>query len=104
MTHEHYLQTVLTTIKPSGSPAPFNVYEYTQHSLAPVGEGLPRAKFHSIRRRFRSALSEGEAEVLPLHHHADGHRPGVYSVMGIADGFVHNSIQAWKKKELGKFG
>jgi hypothetical protein len=29
---------------------------------------------------------------------------GVYSVMGIADGFVHSGIQALRKKDLGKFG
>merc|ERR1712100_571659 len=56
VTHEHYLQTVLTTIKPSGSPAPFNVYEYTQHSHSLRSEKELRGRsFTSIRRRFRSA-------------------------------------------------
>ena len=47
MTHEHYLQTVLTTIKPWGAVSGFNVYEYTQHSHAmKTASESPRAKFH----------------------------------------------------------
>ena len=29
---------------------------------------------------------------------------GVYSVMGIADGAVHNGLAMWKKVNLGKQG
>ena len=105
VTHEHYLQTVLTTIKPSGSPAPFNVYEYTQHSHSLRSEKeLPRAKFHFDPSPVQISVSEERQKFYHFITTLMAIVGGVYSVMGIADGFVHNSIQAWKKKELGKFG
>ena len=43
-------------------------------ALARSEKELPRAKFHFDPSPVQIGGQRGEAEVLPLHHHADGHR------------------------------
>lgn len=102
-THEHYLQTVLTTIKPAGSPVGFNVYEYTQHSHSYTTRSeLPRAKFQFSPSPVQTLVTEERQKFYHFITTLMAIIGGVYSVMGIADGFVHNGINMMKKVELGK--
>ena len=105
VTHEHYLQTVLTTIKPWGSSAGFNVYEYTQHSHSMRSEReLPRAKFHFDPSPVQIYVTEERQKFYHFITTLMAIVGGVYSVMGIADGAVHNGLAMWKKVNLGKQG
>ena len=95
----------MTTIKPSGSPAPFNVYEYTQHSHSLRAEKeLPRAKFHFDPSPVQISVSEERQKFYHFITTLMAIIGGVYSVMGIADGFVHNGLQMLRKNSLGKQG
>ncbi|OUS47115.1 Thioredoxin/protein disulfide isomerase [Ostreococcus tauri] len=103
ISHEHYLQTVLTSIAPRGRFAlPFSVYEYTQHAHA-VHEPLPKAKFHYQPSPMQIAVSEERMAFYSFITSLMAIIGGVYSVMGIADGVLFNSIALVRKKlELGK--
>ena len=105
MTHEHYLQTVLTTIKPWGAVSGFNVYEYTQHSHAmKTASESPRAKFHFDPSPVQIYVSEERQKFYHFITTLMAIVGGVYSVMGIADGFVHNGMAMIRKANLGKQG
>ena len=104
-THEHYLQTVLTTIKPFGANAGFNVYEYTQHShFMKAAKESPRAKFFFDPSPMQIYVSEERQKFYHFITTLMAIVGGVYSVMGIADGFVHNGLAALRKQNLGKQG
>ncbi len=105
ISHEHYLQTVLTTITPMGRyTLPFSVYEYTQHSHA-VHEPLPKAKFHYQPSPMQITVNETRTAFYEFITSLMAIVGGVYSVMGIADGVLFNSIALVKRKlELGKQG
>ena len=104
-THEHYLQTVLTTIKPWGANAGFNVYEYTQHShFMKAEKESPRAKFFFDPSPMQIYVSEERQKFYHFITTLMAIVGGVYSVMGIADGFVHNGLAALRKHNLGKQG
>lgn len=46
VTHEHYLNVVLTSIEPrSRSTGSYDAYEYTVHSHAYTSDDIPSAKF-----------------------------------------------------------
>ena len=105
VTHEHYLQTVLTTIKPWGAVSGFNVYEYTQHSHAmKTASESPRAKFHFDPSPVQIYVSEERQKFYHFITTLMAIVGGVYSVMGIADGFVHNGMAMIRKANLGKQG
>ena len=105
VTHEHYLQTVLTTIKPFGANAGFNVYEYTQHShFMKAAKESPRAKFFFDPSPMQIYVSEERQKFYHFITTLMAIVGGVYSVMGIADGFVHNGLAALRKQNLGKQG
>ena len=105
VTHEHYLQTVLTTIKPWGANAGFNVYEYTQHShFMKAEKESPRAKFFFDPSPMQIYVSEERQKFYHFITALMAIVGGVYSVMGIADGFVHNGIAMLRKQNLGKQG
>ena len=103
ISHEHYLQTVLTTISPRGHfTLPFSVYEYTQHAHA-VNEPLPKAKFHYQPSPMQIVVTEERVPFYAFITSLMAIIGGVYSVMGIADGVLFNSIAIVKRKlELGK--
>lgn len=105
ISHEHYLQTVLTTITPRGRyTLPFSVYEYTQHSHA-VHEPLPKAKFHYQPSPMQIVVSEEKMAFYSFITSLMAIIGGVYSVMGIADGVLFNSLAIVRRKlELGKQG
>lgn len=105
ISHEHYLQTVLTTITPLGRYSlPFSVYEYTQHSHA-VREPLPKAKFHYQPSPMQITVAEARVPFYEFITSLMAIVGGVYSVMGIADGVLFNSIAIVRRKlELGKQG
>jgi thiol-disulfide isomerase/thioredoxin len=106
ISHEHYLQTVLTTMHPSGAfSQPFNVYEYTQHThsvTTPDGE-TPRAKFHFTPSPVQILGIEKRREFYEFITTLMAIVGGVYSVMGIIDGLMHNTSLMFKRKmQLGK--
>ena len=105
ISHEHYLQTVLTTITPRGHfQLPFSVYEYTQHAHA-VREPIPKAKFHYQPSPMQIVVAEERAPFYSFITSLMAIIGGVYSVMGIADGLLFNSIAMLRKKiELSKQG
>jgi len=105
VSHEHYLQTVLTTISPRGRfSLPFSVYEYTQHSHA-VNEPLPKAKFHYQPSPMQIVVEEKRVPFYSFITSLMAIIGGVYSVMGIADGVLFNSIAVVRRKlDLGKQG
>tara|TARA_B110000977_G_scaffold23356_3_gene28099 strand:- start:13962 stop:15572 length:1611 start_codon:yes stop_codon:yes gene_type:complete len=104
-THEHYLQTVLTTIKPWGANSGFNVYEYTQHShFMKAEKESPRAKFFFDPSPMQIYVTEERQKFYHFITTLMAIVGGVYSVMGIADGFVHNGLQMLRKNSLGKQG
>ena len=104
MTHEHYLQTVLTTIKPQ------------------LVRGIQRVRVHAAQpldaKRARTASRQFHFDPSPVQIYVSEERQkfyhfittlmaivgGVYSVMGIADGFVHNGMAMIRKANLGKQG
>ena len=108
ITHEHYLQTVLTTIKPFGANLGFNVYEYTRHShfmkASDAAKESPRAKFHFDPSPMQIYVTEERQKFYHFITTLMAIVGGVYSVMGIADGFVHNGVAMLRKQNLGKQG
>lgn len=105
-THEHYMQVVLTTIEPrrGGKGAQYDAYEYTAHSHTYISDQQPSAKFtfdlspiqivvKEVRRAWYHFLTTSCAII-----------GGVFTVAGILDAILYQSMQLAKKVHLGKQG
>lgn len=104
-TFEHYMQVVLTTVEPlsGGLSAKVDAYEYTQHSHSFEAHGVPQARFSFHPSPMQIVVSE---EPLYGFYHfittVCAIIGGVYSVAGICDGMLHNTLSLLRKNELGK--
>lgn len=104
-TYEHYMQVVLTSIQPRGRHESwFDAYEYTVHSHTYGAEEHSSAKFTYSMSPIQIVVME---RAKPLYHFLTAICAvigGVFTVMGIIDGMVHQVNKITKKMELGKQG
>eukprot|EP00887_Chlorella_sp_A99_P005644 scaffold1.g5644.t1 len=104
-TYEHYMQVVLTSIQPRGRHESwFDAYEYTVHSHTYGAEEHSSAKFTYSMSPIQIVVTE---RAKPLYHFLTAICAvigGVFTVMGIIDGMVHQVNKITKKMELGKQG
>eukprot|EP00898_Chlorokybus_atmophyticus_P005598 jgi/Chlat1/6039/Chrsp4S06206 len=127
VTHEHYLQVILTTVE-TRSGARHNAYEYTAHSHSYEATELPIAKFSYDPSPFQVVVTEERRKfshfitnmcaiiggvftvVVTEERRKFSHFitnmcaiiGGVFTVAGIADSVVYNTVTLYKKLELGK--
>eukprot|EP00197_Chlamydomonas_leiostraca_P009725 CAMPEP_0202865692 /NCGR_PEP_ID=MMETSP1391-20130828/6300_1 /ASSEMBLY_ACC=CAM_ASM_000867 /TAXON_ID=1034604 /ORGANISM="Chlamydomonas leiostraca, Strain SAG 11-49" /LENGTH=473 /DNA_ID=CAMNT_0049545559 /DNA_START=97 /DNA_END=1518 /DNA_ORIENTATION=- len=103
-THEHYLQVVLTTIEPQGGHkgSAYDAYEYTAHSHSFLSDQVP-----SVRVTFDlSPIQILVREISkPWYHFLTTTCAiigGVFTVAGLLDALLYNSIKMVRKVNLGK--
>ncbi|CAG9464669.1 unnamed protein product [Pedinophyceae sp. YPF-701] len=107
MTHEHYMQVVLTTMTPLGRGVrSHDAYEYTLHSHSYSAEGadqVPETRFSYEPSPIQIMVSERRQ---PLYHFVTSLCAvvgGVFTVMGMLGGGIGAASAALKKKlDLGK--
>ncbi|KAK3273619.1 Protein disulfide-isomerase 5-4 [Cymbomonas tetramitiformis] len=103
VTHEHYLQVVLTTVEPRGNKYNrVDLYEYTHHSHHFQTEGMPLAKFSFDPSPMQVLITEEKRKLYHFVTTACAIIGGVFTVMGITDSSIFMVMKLVKKVELGK--
>lgn len=105
-THEHYLQVVLTTVEAKGGArfGAYDAYEYTQHSHTFLSDDIPSVKFTFDLSPLQILVREVGK---PLYHFLTTSCAiigGVFTVAGILDSILYQSVKMMKKNQLGKQG
>lgn len=102
-TFEHYMQVVLTTIVPRGSAANrYDAYEYTVHSHTFDTESIPEAKFTYDTSPVQIVVTEQRKKLYHFVTTTCAIVGGVFTVAGIVDALLHQSLRIAKKMEIGK--
>ncbi|KAG0474090.1 hypothetical protein HPP92_015947 [Vanilla planifolia] len=105
LTIEHYLQLVKTEIitrKSSQELKLFEEYEYTAHSSWVHSLNIPAAKFHFEPSPMQVLVSETPKPFSHFITNLCAITGGVFTVAGILDSILHNTMRLVKKVELGK--
>ncbi|KAG0474097.1 hypothetical protein HPP92_015954 [Vanilla planifolia] len=105
LTIEHYLQLVKTEIitrKSSQELKLFEEYEYTAHSSWVHSLNIPVAKFHFEPSPMQVLVSETSKPFSHFITNLCAITGGVFTVAGILDSILHNTMRLVKKVELGK--
>ncbi|XP_058072629.1 protein disulfide isomerase-like 5-4 [Magnolia sinica] len=104
VTIEHYLQVVKTEIISSRIPAEFKLleYEYTAHSSLIHSVHVPVAKFHFELSPMQVLITETQKSFSHFITNVCAIIGGVFTVAGIMDAILYNTIRVLKKVELGK--
>ncbi|GIL67187.1 hypothetical protein Vafri_20620 [Volvox africanus] len=105
-THEHYLQVVLTTIEPRRSrhAGSYDAYEYTAHSHTFQSDSIPSARITYDLSPIQILVQETSR---PWYHFLTTSCAiigGVFTVAGILDALLYQSMKVVKKMNLGKQG
>mmetsp|Transcript_7864 Transcript_7864/g.23678 ORF Transcript_7864/g.23678 Transcript_7864/m.23678 type:complete len:475 (-) Transcript_7864:539-1963(-) len=105
-THEHYLQVVLTTVKPRGAAmtSGYDAYEYTAHSHTFLSDDIPSAKVTFDLSPIQILVEDAPK---PLYHFLTTTCAivgGVFTVAGMLDAILYQSAKMLKKNQLGKQG
>eukprot|EP00195_Chlamydomonas_chlamydogama_P000232 CAMPEP_0202921332 /NCGR_PEP_ID=MMETSP1392-20130828/77335_1 /ASSEMBLY_ACC=CAM_ASM_000868 /TAXON_ID=225041 /ORGANISM="Chlamydomonas chlamydogama, Strain SAG 11-48b" /LENGTH=565 /DNA_ID=CAMNT_0049614897 /DNA_START=237 /DNA_END=1936 /DNA_ORIENTATION=- len=103
-THEHYLQVVLTTVEPPSGKGGYDAYEYTAHSHTYMSDDVPSAKVTFDLSPLQVLVREARK---PLYHFLTTTCAiigGVFTVAGILDAILYQSLSMLRKKQLGKQG
>ncbi|PKA52611.1 Protein disulfide isomerase-like 5-4 [Apostasia shenzhenica] len=105
VTIEHYLQLVKTEIvsrKSSQELKLFEEHEYTAHSSLVHSLSIPVAKFHFEPSPMQVLVTENRKSFSHFITNLCAITGGVFTVAGILDSILHNTMRLVKKVELGK--
>ncbi|KAL7131008.1 hypothetical protein ABFS83_13G170400 [Erythranthe nasuta] len=101
VTIEHYLQVVKTEVM-TRSYKLLEEYEYTAHSSLSHSHNIPVAKFHFELSPMQVLITENYKSFSHFITNVCAIIGGVFTVAGIVDSILHNTIRMMKKVELGK--
>ncbi|XP_010930697.1 protein disulfide isomerase-like 5-4 isoform X1 [Elaeis guineensis] len=104
-TIEHYLQIVKTETASRKSSREFKLleeYEYTAHSSLVHSLHIPAAKFHFEPSPMQVFVTEVPKSFSHFITNVCAIIGGVFTVAGILDSILHNTIRLMRKVELGK--
>ncbi|XP_017257453.2 protein disulfide isomerase-like 5-4 [Daucus carota subsp. sativus] len=101
VTIEHYLQVVKTEVLTRAHKV-VEDYEYTAHSSLVHSPALPVAKFHYEISPMQVRIEEVKKSFPHFLTNLCAIIGGVFTVAGILDSILHNTIRLIKKVELGK--
>ncbi|XP_038975107.1 protein disulfide isomerase-like 5-4 [Phoenix dactylifera] len=102
---EHYLQLVKTEIASRKSSREFKLleeYEYTAHSSLVHSLHIPAAKFHFEPSPMQVLVTEVPKSFSHFITNVCAIIGGIFTVSGILDSILHNTIRLMRKVELGK--
>ncbi|XP_050367379.1 protein disulfide-isomerase 5-3-like isoform X2 [Argentina anserina] len=102
VTIEHYLQIVKTEVITGRSNKLIEEYEYTAHSSLIQSLNIPVAKFHFELSPMQVLVTENEKAFSHFITNVCAIIGGVFTVAGILDSILHNTLRLVKKVELGK--
>ncbi|XP_018810986.1 protein disulfide-isomerase 5-3-like [Juglans regia] len=102
VTIEHYLQVVKTEVMIRGSHKLIEEYEYTAHSSLAQSIYIPVAKFHFELSPMQVLVTENPKSFSHFITNVCAIIGGVFTVAGILDSILYNTIKMMKKVELGK--
>ncbi|KAJ4848492.1 Protein disulfide-isomerase 5-3 [Turnera subulata] len=104
VTIEHYLQVVKTEVmtRSSWDHKLIEEYEYTAHSSLAQTVYLPTAKFHFELSPMQVLITENQKSFSHFITNVCAIIGGIFTVAGILDSILHNTIRLMKKVELGK--
>lgn len=103
VTIEHYLQVVKTEVITRSSREQNLVeYEYTAHSSLVHSVHIPVAKFHFELSPMQVLITEKSKSFSHFITNICAIIGGVFTVAGIVDSILHNTLRLMKKIELGK--
>lgn len=102
VTIEHYLQIVKTEVITGRSNKLIEEYEYTAHSSLIQSLNIPVAKFHFELSPMQILITENEKSFSHFITNLCAIIGGVFTVAGILDSILHNTLRLVKKVELGK--
>ncbi|KAI3673784.1 hypothetical protein L6452_39914 [Arctium lappa] len=101
VTIEHYLQVVKTEVM-SSSHQLIEEYDYTAHSSLVHAHIIPVAKFHFEPSPMQILVTENEKSFPHFITNICAIIGGIFTVAGILDSLLHNTMRLVKKIELGK--
>ncbi|KAK3021267.1 hypothetical protein RJ639_047258 [Escallonia herrerae] len=101
VTIEHYLQIVKTEVM-TRSYKIVEEYEYTAHSSLVQSLAIPAAKFHFELSPMQVLITENPKSFWHFITNVCAIIGGVFTVAGIVDSILHNTLRLVKKVELGK--
>ncbi|KAL5972741.1 Protein disulfide-isomerase 5-4 [Asimina triloba] len=99
---EHYLQIVKTEVTSRRHSEKLIDYEYTSHSSLAHSPDIPVAKFHFVPSAMQVLITENERSFSHFITNVCAIIGGVFTVAGILDSIMHNTMRLMKKMELGK--
>lgn len=102
VTIEHYLQVVKTELVSRQEFKILEEYEYTAHSSLVHSLDIPVAKFHFEPSPMQVLVTEVPKSFSHFITNVCAIIGGVFTVAGILDAILHNTIRLVKKVELGK--
>ncbi|KAK6934406.1 Thioredoxin domain [Dillenia turbinata] len=105
VTIEHYLQVVKTEVITTRSSREHKLveeYEYTAHSSLVHSLHIPVAKFHFELSPMQVLITENQKSFSHFITNVCAIIGGVFTVAGILDSILHNTMRLVKKIELGK--
>ncbi|OVA11129.1 Thioredoxin-like fold [Macleaya cordata] len=105
VTIEHYLQVVKTEVVSRKSSWEYKLveeYEYTAHSSLAQSTHIPVAKFHFELSPMQVLITENSKSFSHFITNVCAIIGGVFTVAGILDSILHNTMRLVKKVELGK--
>ncbi|KAF7833868.1 protein disulfide-isomerase 5-4 [Senna tora] len=102
VTIEHYLQIVKTEVITKKDYKLVEEYEYTAHSSLAQSLNIPVAKFHFELSPMQVLVTENQKSFSHFITNVCAIIGGVFTVAGIVDSILHNTIRIMKKVELGK--
>uniref|UniRef100_A0A161WRJ9 Thioredoxin domain-containing protein n=1 Tax=Daucus carota subsp. sativus TaxID=79200 RepID=A0A161WRJ9_DAUCS len=101
ITIEHYLQVVKTEVMTKAYKI-IEDYEYTAHSSLIASPAVPAAKFHLELSPLQVLIEEKPKSFSHFLTNLCAIIGGVFTVAGILDSILHNTLRLIKKVELGK--
>ncbi|CAO2833508.1 unnamed protein product [Amaranthus hypochondriacus] len=102
VTIEHYLQVVKIEVKTSNDRTLLEEHEYTAHSSLVQSHNIPVAKFHFELSPMQVLITENPKSFSHFLTNVCAIIGGVFTVAGILDSILHNTLRLVKKVELGK--
>lgn len=102
VTIEHYIQVVKTEVRSSNEHTLVEEYEYTAHSSLVQSPNIPVAKFHFELSPMQVLITENPRSFSHFITNVCAIIGGVFTVAGILDSILHNTVRLMKKVELGK--
>nr|ACJ84858.1 unknown [Medicago truncatula]AFK38683.1 unknown [Medicago truncatula] len=102
VTIEHYIQVVKTEVITRKGYKLIEEYEYTAHSSVAHSVNIPVARFHLELSPMQVLITENQKSFSHFITNVCAIIGGVFTVAGILDSILHNTIKAMKKIEIGK--